>query len=35
MVRDRLRPVETDQEDQVQQEEPVYAEVHQEDPDAI
>jgi hypothetical protein len=35
MARDRLRPVENDQEDQVQQEEPVYAEVHQEDPDAI
>ena len=35
MARDRLRPVESDQEDQVQQEEPIYAEVHQEDPDAI
>jgi hypothetical protein len=35
MARDRLKPVENDQEDQVQQEEPVYAEVHQEDPDAI
>ncbi len=35
MTRDRLRPVENDQEDQVQQEEPIYAEVHQEDPDAI
>ena len=32
---DRLRPVENIQEDQVQQEEPIYAEVHQEDPDAI
>ncbi len=35
MARDRLRPVENNQEDQVEQEEPVYAEVHQEDPDAI
>ncbi len=35
VARDRLRPVESVQEDQVQQEEPVYAEVHQEDPDAI
>ena len=35
MARDCLRPVENIQEDQVQQEEPVYAEVHQEDPDAI
>ena len=35
MARDRLRPVESDQEDQVQQEEPIYAEVHQEDPDTI
>jgi hypothetical protein len=35
MARDCLRPVENNQEDQVQQEEPVYAEVHQEDPDAI
>ncbi len=35
VARDRLRPVENIQEDQVQQEEPVYAEVHQEDPDAI
>ena len=35
MARDRLRPVENIQEDRVQQEEPVYAEVHQEDPDAI
>jgi hypothetical protein len=35
MARDRLRPVENDQKDQVQQEEPIYAEVHQEDPDAI
>ena len=35
MARDRLRPVENTHEDQVQQEEPVYAEVHQEDPDAI
>jgi hypothetical protein len=35
VARDRLRPVENHQEDQVEQEEPVYAEVHQEDPDAI
>jgi hypothetical protein len=35
VARDRLRLVENVQEDQVQQEEPVYAEVHQEDPDAI
>ena len=35
MARDRLRPVENIQENRVQQEEPVYAEVHQEDPDAI
>ncbi len=35
MARDRRRPVENNQEDQVEQEEPVYAEVHQEDPDAI
>jgi hypothetical protein len=35
VARDRLRPVENRQEDQVEQEEPVYAEVHQEDPDAI
>ncbi len=35
MARDRLRPVENDQENQVQQEEPIYAEVHREDPDAI
>ncbi len=35
MARDRLRPVENSQEDQVEQKEPVYAEVHQEDPDAI
>ncbi len=35
VTKDRLRPVEDIQEDQVQQEEPVYAEVHQEDPDAI
>jgi hypothetical protein len=35
MARDRLKPVKNDQEDQVQQEEPIYAEVHQEDPDAI
>ncbi len=35
MARDRLRPVESVQEDWVQQEEPVYAEIYQEDPDAI
>jgi hypothetical protein len=35
VARDRLRPVENSQENQVEQEEPVYAEVHQEDPDAI
>ena len=35
MARDRLRPVENNQEDQVEQEEPLYAEVHHEDPDAI
>ncbi len=35
MARDCLRPVESIQEDRVLQEEPVYAEVHQEDPDAI
>jgi hypothetical protein len=35
VARDRLRPVQNIQEDRVQQEEPVYAEVHQEDPDAI
>jgi hypothetical protein len=35
VARDRLRPVENNQEDQVEREEPVYAEVHQEDPDAI
>ncbi len=35
MARDRLRPVGNSQEDQVEQEEPIYAEVHQEDPDAI
>jgi hypothetical protein len=35
VARDRLRPVENRQEDQVEQEEPVYAEVHQEDPDTI
>ena len=35
VARDRLRPVEGVQEDQVQPEEHIYAEVHQEDPDAI
>jgi hypothetical protein len=35
VARDRLRPVENSQEDQVEQEEPIYAEVHQEDPDAM
>jgi hypothetical protein len=35
VARDRLRPVESVQEDQVQPEEHIYAEVHQEDPDAI
>ncbi len=35
VARDRLRPVENNQEDQVEQEEPLYAEVHHEDPDAI
>ncbi len=34
-AKDRLRPVESVQEDQVQPEEHIYAEVHQEDPDAI
>ncbi len=35
VARDRLRPVENVQEDRVQPEEHIYAEVHQEDPDAI
>ena len=35
VARDRLRPVESVREDQVQPEEHIYAEVHQEDPDAI
>jgi hypothetical protein len=35
VAKDRLRPVESSQEDQVEQEEPLYAEVHHEDPDAI
>ena len=35
VARGRLRPVESVQEDQVQPEEHIYAEVHQEDPDAI
>ncbi len=35
VVRDRLRPMESVQEGQVQPEEHIYAEVHQEDPDAI
>jgi hypothetical protein len=35
VARDRLRPVGSVQEDQVQPEEHIYAEVHQEDPDAI
>ncbi len=34
-ARDRLKPVESSQEDQVEQEEPLYAEVHHEDPDTI
>jgi hypothetical protein len=35
VARDCLRPVENSQEGQVEQEESIYAEVHQEDPDAI
>jgi hypothetical protein len=35
VARDRLRPVGSSQEGQVEQEEPIYAEVHHEDPDAI
>jgi hypothetical protein len=35
VARGRLRSVESVQEDQVQPEEHIYAEVHQEDPDAI
>ena len=35
IARERLRPVESVQESQVQPEEHIYAEVHQEDPDAI
>jgi hypothetical protein len=35
VARERLRPVESVQESQVQPEEHIYAEVHQEDPDAI
>ncbi len=35
VARDRLKPVESGQEDQVDQEEPLYAEVHHEDPDTI
>ncbi len=35
VARDRLKPVERIPEDQVQPEEHIYAEVHQEDPDAI
>ena len=35
VARERLRPVESVQEDQVRPEEHIYAEVHQEDPDAI
>jgi hypothetical protein len=34
-ARDHLRPVESSQEDQVEQEESLYAEVHHEDPDTI
>jgi hypothetical protein len=33
VARDRLKPVESVQEDQVKPEEHIYAEVHQEDPD--
>ncbi len=35
IARERLRSVESAHENQVQPEEPIYAEVHQEDPDAI
>ena len=35
IARERLRPVESVHENQVQPEEHIYAEVHQEDPDAI
>jgi hypothetical protein len=35
VARDRLKPVESGQEGQVVQEEPIYAEVHHEDPDTI
>ena len=35
IARERLRPVESAHENQVQPEEHIYAEVHQEDPDAI
>ncbi len=35
IARERLRPVESVHEDQVQPEEHIYAEVHQENPDAI
>ncbi len=35
IARERLRPVESVHETQVQPEEHIYAEVHQEDPDAI
>ena len=35
VAKDRLKPVESVQENQVQPEEHIYAEVHQEDPDAI
>jgi hypothetical protein len=35
VARECLRPVESVQEDQVQPEEHIYAEVHQEDPDAV
>ncbi len=34
-ARDRLKPVESGQEDRVDQEEHIYAEVHHEDPDAV
>ncbi len=35
VARDRLKPVESGQEDQAVPEEPIYAEVHHEDPDTI
>jgi hypothetical protein len=35
IARERLRPMESVHEDQVQPEEHIYAEVHQEDPDAM